>query len=319
MNDETTLESPQDSQGSSQESPQTDNSTPPAINLDTPVRVGGQDIPLSELVKAREDLEYLKQDYSKLVSFRDATTKVMRPDVDPTIKEQAARQLLVDMGYRGDEVDQYVSEWMDAQNQGAEMASDDTTNDEDGGDEDNSAEQVAEAIMRAQQEAQRTSEQLNRMRAEQLNSRMNTQIMMGLDLNPDARTMLGKLEEINGKEASSAARAAFERDIRQQTLENLKNRRAAAGTFEEAWISEESARATNEVLAKYRSVIGDPNRLGRAPETAVGESILSSKPIQAPRWKPGVSAGDIESALDAFNKDALARLAAGTDAGGDKV
>jgi len=317
MNDETTLESPQDSQGSSQESPQTP--TSPVLDLDATVRVGGQDVPIRELVEAKESLEYLRQDYSKLAAFRDATTKVMRPDVDVGVKEQAARQLLADMGYRGEEVEQYVSEWMQAQQgQGDEMDND-QTNQNAGDDDDGSAEQVAEAIMRAQDEARRTTEQLNRMRAEQLNSRMNTQIMMGLDLNQDARTMLGKLEEINGKEASSAARAAFERDIRQQTLENLKNRRAAAGTFEEAWISEESARATNEVLAKYRSVIGDPNRLGRAPETAVGESILSSKPIQAPRWKPGVSAGDIESALDAFNKDALARLAAGTDAGGDKV
>jgi hypothetical protein len=311
MSDKTTPESPQESQ----ESPQTP--TSPALDLDTTVRVGGQDVPIRELVEAKESLEYLRQDYSKLVAFRDATSKVMRPDIDPSVKEQAARQLLVDMGYRGDEVDQYVQDWMQAQSgQGENMV--DEAPEQDGGDDD-SAEQVADAILRAQQEARQASEQLNRMRAEQLNSRMNTQIMMGLDLNQDARTMLGKLEEINGKEASSAARAAFERDIRQQTLENLKNRRAAAGTFEEAWISEESARATQEVLAKYRSVIGDPNRLGRAPETAVGESILSSKPIQAPRWKPGVSAGDIESALDAFNKDALARLAAGTDAGGDKV
>jgi hypothetical protein len=281
--------------------------------------VGGQDIPIRELVEAKENLEYLKQDYGKLTAFRDATTKVMRPDVDPAVKEQAARQLLVDMGYRGDEVDQYVGEWMQAQSgQGETVVDNDETPDTDN-DDDGSAEAVAEAIMRAQQEAQRTAEQLNRMRAEQLNSRMNTQIMVGLDLNPEARTMLNKLEEINGKEASLGARQAFERDIRQQTLENLKNRRATAGTFEEAWISEESARATQEVLAKYRSVIGDPNRLGRAPETAVGESILSSKPVSAPRWKPGISTGDIESALDAYNKDALARLAAGTDAGGDKV
>jgi hypothetical protein len=130
--------------------------------------------------------------------------------------------------------------------------------------------------------------------------------------------MLSKLEEINGKEALSGARAAIERDIRQQTLDNLRARRTAAGVFEEAWISEESAKATEQVLAKYRSVIGDPNRLGRAPETDSGaSSIFNSKPVPAPRWKPGVSAGDIESALDAFNKDALSRLASGLDSGSD--
>jgi len=87
----------------------------PALDLDSTVRVGGQDVSIKELVDARENLEYLRQDYSKLVSFRDATSKVMRPDVDPQVKEQAARQLLVDMGYQGQEVDNYVNDWMQSQ------------------------------------------------------------------------------------------------------------------------------------------------------------------------------------------------------------
>ena len=304
------------------ETPNTADITPapetakPALDLDSTVRVGGQDVSIKELVDARENLEYLRQDYSKLVSFRDATSKVMRPDVDPQVKEQAARQLLVDMGYQGQEVDNYVNDWMQSQ-QGATNVNEnvDTTPE---GDDDGSAEQVANAIMQAQQEAQSAREQLDRMRAEQLNGRMNSQIVVGLDLNRDARTMLSKLEEINGKEAVANARSAFERDIRQQAMDNLKARRAAAGTFEEAWVTEEAARATDQVLAKYRSVIGDPNRLGRAPETDSSASAFANrKPVSAPTWKPGMSAGDIETALDAYNKDALTRLAAGLDTGSD--
>lgn len=288
------------------------------VDMDAKVRAGGQEIPVSELLKAKEDLEYLRQDYSKLVAFRDATTKVMRPDVDPTVKEQAARQLLVDMGYRGDEVDQYVQDWMNSNQGNDDMASDETDNNVGGDDDDRSAEEVANAILAAQRQAQQAQDELNRMRAEQLNNRMNASILVGLESNQNARTMLSKLEEINGKDALSSARSAIERDIRQQTLDNLRARRTQAGVFEEAWISEESAKATEQVLAKYRSVIGDPNRLGRAPETDSGASaILNSKPVPAPRWKPGVSTGDIESALDAFNKDALSRLASGLDSGSD--
>lgn len=287
------------------------------VDLDTKVRVGGQEIPITELVRSKEDLEYLKQDYAKLVSFRDATAKVMRPDVDPSVKEGAARQLLTDMGYRPDEVDTYVRDWMGSQQEtNMEPQSDN------GGDDDNdrSAEQVANAILQAQQEAARTSAELNRIRAEQLNARMNTQILLGLDSHKDGRTMLGKLEEINGKESVANARAAIERDIRQQTLELLKNRRDQAGTFEEAWIAEESARATDQVLAKYRSVIGDPNRLGRAPETdSSASAFVNRKPVSAPTWKPGMNTGDIESALNAYNTDALSRLAAGLDTGSDGV
>ena len=291
----------------------------PALDLDSTVRVGGQDVSIKELVDARENLEYLRQDYSKLVSFRDATSKVMRPDVDPQVKEQAARQLLVDMGYQGQEVDNYVNDWMQSQ-QGATNVNENVDTTPEGDDDDGSAEQVANAIMQAQQEAQSAREQLDRMRAEQLNGRMNSQIVVGLDLNKEARTMLSKLEEINGKEAVANARSAFERDIRQQAMDNLKARRAAAGTFEEAWVTEEAARATDQVLAKYRSVIGDPNRLGRAPETdSSASAFLNRKPVSAPTWKPGVSSGDIETALDAYNKDALTRLAAGLDTGSDGV
>jgi len=260
-----------------QETQETQTTTNNVVDMDAKIRAGGQEIPVADLLKAKEDLEYLRQDYGKLVAFRDATTKVMRPDVDPSVKEQAARQLLVDMGYRGEEVDQYVQDWMN--NQQGETVTDNT--EDVGGDEDDrSAEEVANAIL--------------------------------------ARTMLGKLEEINGKEALSGARAAIERDIRQQTLDNLRARRTQAGVFEEAWINEESAKATQQVLAKYRSVIGDPNRLGRAPETDSGAGSIFNRPaVPAPRWKPGVTAGDMESALDAFNKDALSRLAAGLDSGSD--
>lgn len=287
------------------------------IDLDRTVRVGGEDIPVSELVKAREDLEFMRNDYSKLVQFRDATSKVMRPDIDPGVKEQAARELLIGMGYKGDDVQNYVSEWMESQNQ--EQGTTRMSKNEDKNDE-TSAEEVANAILQAQQQSEQTSQELNRMKAEQLNSRMNTQIMMGLDYNKDAITMLGKLEEINGKEASFAAKMAFERDIREQSLNNLRARRSAAGTFEEAWVSEETARATEQVLAKYRSVIGDPNKLGRAPETDSSVNAIFSRPaVQAPRWKPGMKPGDAETALDAYNKDALGRLAAGEDVGRDRV
>jgi len=290
--------------------------TPPE-NLNSTIRVGGEDVPVSELVKAREDLEFMRNDYSKLVQFRDATSKVMRQDVDPEVKEQAAREVLIGMGYKGNQVEEYVSEWMQSQQQEQQgnqgMSAENNA-------KDSSAEQVANAIMQAQNQAEQTSQEMNRMKAEQLNSRMNAQIMMGLDYNKEAITMLNKLEEINGKEASFAAKTAFERDIREQSLNNLRARRSAAGTFEEAWVSEETAKATDQVLAKYRSVIGDPNKLGRAPETDSSVNAIFSRPaVQAPRWKSGMRPGDAESALDAYNKDALTRLAAGEDVGRDRV
>lgn len=289
----------------------------PTENLNPTVRVGGEDVPVSELVKAREDLEFMRNDYSKLVQFRDATSKVMNESVDSDVREQAARDVLIGMGYKGDQVEEYVSEWVASQQQGNQVMS---KNEPENESEDTSAEQIANSIIQAQNQSQQTMQEMHRMKAENLNNKMNTQILLGLDYNKEAITMLSKLEEINGKEAAFSAKTAFERDIREQSLNNLRARRSAAGTFEEAWVSEETARATDQVLAKYRSVIGDPNKLGRAPETDSSVSAIFSRPaVQAPRWKPGTRPGDTETALDAYNKDALSRLAAGEDVGRDRV
>lgn len=312
-------ETPMNTEDMDTEDTTTGESAPHVLDLDTTIRSGGQDVSVAELLKAKEDLDYLRQDYNKLVSFREATTKVMRSDVDPVARETAARHILSDMGYRDTEIDDYVNDWMTTQtNKDTHPMKNQQSESSESNDDDNNARQIAEAILQAQQEAQRATEELHRMKADQLNTRLNSHIVMGLETNQNARTMLNKLEEINGKDALLSARAAIERDIRQQTLENLRSRRTAAGVFEEAWISEESGKATEQVLSKYRSVIGDPNRLGRAPETdSSANEFMNRKPLSAPAWKPGTSNGDIESALDAYNKDALSRLASGLDTGSD--
>jgi hypothetical protein len=307
---------------------ETDETTPNIMDLDTSVRVGGREIPVRELAAAREELEKAREEMENLSKFREAALTVMRQDVPADMKTEAARQLLRDAGFPEEEIDRQVGAWaqggqedeeyeMVDENEDPEVGGQDPEEDEE---DDQDTEFVAQSILDAQRRAQVAEEEVRRIKAERLGQHMDQQINGSLDGVQDARTLLGKLRELNGDEAAKNARAAIERDIRQTTLDFLRQRRDASGTFNEAWVAEEAKRATESVVAKYRSVIGDPNRLGRAPETASGSDyFVSRKPVPAPKWKPGMKTGDIETQLNAYNSDVLSRLAAGLDKGTDRV
>jgi len=298
--------------------PQTETTT---IDLDAKVKVGGDEIPIRDLASAREELAKAREEMERLSQFRDAALTIMRQDLNPDAKMEAARQILADAGLPQDEIDRQVSGWVNAQGDD-EMVDENNeeVNEEEIDEDDEDVTAVAEAIRDAQFRAQQAEDEVRRIKAERMGNQMSTDIQTALDEISDARTLMSKLRELNGDEAAKNARAAIERDIRQTTLDNLRARRDAAGSFSDTWVAEEAKRAAEAVVAKYRSVIGDPNRLGRAPETASGvDYLVSRKPVPQPKWKPGMRYGDVEGQLQAFNTDALTRLASGLDSGGDKV
>lgn len=293
------------------------------IDLDAKVRLGGTDVNVRDLANAREELAKAREEMDQLSKFREAALTVMRQDVPADMKTEAARQLLRDSGFPEDEIDRQVGAWAQGGQEDYEMV-DENEDPEVGGqteeDDDADVDLVAQSIMDAQNRAASAEEEVRRIKAERLGTHMNDQIAGAIDSVDDGRTLLGKLRELNGDEAAKNARAAIERDIRQTTLDMLRSRRDAAGTFNEAWVAEEAKRATESVLAKYRSVIGDPNKLGRAPETASGSDYFASrKPVPAPKWKPGMRTGDVDGLLQDYNTDVLSRLASGLDNGKDRV
>ena len=293
------------------------------IDLDTKVRIGGTEVNVRDLATAREELAKAREEMDQLSKFREAALTVMRQDVPADMKTEAARQLLRDSGFPEDEIDRQVGAWAQGGQEDYEMV-DENEDPEVGGqteeDDDADVDLVAQSILDAQNRAAVAEEEVRRIKAERLGTHMNDQITGAIDSVDDGRTLLGKLRELNGDEAAKNARAAIERDIRQTTLDMLRSRRDAAGTFNEAWVAEEARRATESVIAKYRSVIGDPNKLGRAPETASGSDYFASrKPVSAPKWKPGMRTGDVDGLLQDYNTDVLSRLASGLDNGKDRV
>lgn len=299
---------------------QTPNNT---IDLDTKVLLGGTEVNVRDLANAREELAKAREEMGQLSKFREAALTVMRQDVPADMKTEAARQLLRDSGFPEDEIDRQVGAWAQGGQEEYEMVDENEDPElqaQSEEDDDADVDLVAQSILDAQNRAAVAEEEVRRIKAERLGTHMNDQITGAIDSVDDGRTLLGKLRELNGDEAAKNARAAIERDIRQTTLDMLRSRRDAAGTFNEAWVAEEARRATESVIAKYRSVIGDPNKLGRAPETASGSDYFTSrKPVPAPKWSPGMRTGDMDSALQNYNTDVLSRLAAGLDNGKNRV
>jgi len=293
------------------------------IDLDAKVLLGGTEVNVRDLANAREELEKAREEMEQLSKFREAALTVMRQDVPADMKTEAARQLLRDSGFPEDEIDRQVGAWAQGGQEEYEMVDENEDPElqaQSQEDDDADVDLVAQSILDAQNRAAVAEEEVRRIKAERLGTHMNDQITGAIDSVDDGRTLLGKLRELNGDEAAKNARAAIERDIRQTTLDMLRSRRDAAGTFNEAWVAEEARRATESVIAKYRSVIGDPNKLGRAPETASGSDYFTSrKPVPAPKWSPGMRTGDMDSALQNYNTDVLSRLAAGLDNGKNRV
>jgi len=299
---------------------QTPNNT---IDLDAKVLLGGTEVNVRDLANAREELAKAREEMDQLSKFREAALTVMRQDVPADMKTEAARQLLRDSGFPEDEIDRQVGAWAQGGQEEYEMVDeneDPKLQAQSEEDDDADVDLVAQSILDAQNRAAVAEEEVRRIKAERLGTHMNDQITDAIDSVDDGRTLLGKLRELNGDEAAKNARAAIERDIRQTTLDMLRSRRDAAGTFNEAWVAEEARRATESVIAKYRSVIGDPNKLGRAPETASGSDYFASrKPVPTPKWKPGMRTGDVDGLLQDYNTDVLSRLASGLDNGKDRV
>lgn len=166
-------------------------------------------------------------------------------------------------------------------------------------------------ILQQELEAQRA--ELTRMRVKQLRDNLNSHLDRVLDGNKDFQKLLETSRSLRGDEGVAQAKQTLRTQLEQRALERMQARRSQAGTFEDAWMSEEVDKAAEPVLGAFRSVIGDIDKLGRSSETVSGfdaEEILRSKPAPDPEWKPGATISDLESQVKSFASDTIKRAMA---------
>lgn len=286
----------------------------------------GTEISVAELIQSHKDLKDAIEINDTLQKDLEEVGTLFQADVPQDRKETAVRNVLINLGYEDEQIDQYIQATR-SRIQESQPADKGDTEEEieeieipdealqdteiSGGDEeDTMADDKAEEL-RAQLEAQRA--ELHKMRVRELRENLNSNLDRVLKTNPELQKLLETSRSLRGDEGVKQAEQALRSQLERQALERMQTRRAAAGTFEDAWMAEEVDKATEPILGTFRSVIGDIDKLGRSSETVTGldaQEILRSKPAPDPEYKPGATISDIESQVKSFASDTIKRALA---------
>lgn len=290
----------------------------------------GTEISVADLVQSHKDLkdavaanDLLQQDLSNV-------GKLFRGDVPQDERTEAMQNILTQLGYSDEQISAYIGA---ISNQPAEADPDEEEDEveeidlpdlpEDGDDIEDEAPETSggskertmsdeqERVLRQELEAQRA--ELHKMRVRELRERLDSELNRVIERNPEIQKLLTASRTLRGDEGVEQAKSTLRSQLERGALERMQARRATAGTFEDAWMSEEVDKAAEPVLGTFRSVIGDIDKLGRSSETVTGldaQEILRSKPVPEPEYKEGATISDIESQVKSFASDTIKRALA---------
>jgi len=288
-------------------SPQEQATPQPALDLDATVKIDGQEIPIRDLVAAREEAAGLKE-YAA-----NARVLVNPGAASDTEREQAIRYLMTQEGYPPSEIDSYVEWTRSVDNEDTPTTPKPTPE----LDPEKSWQQQQAETQMAEQERQRMGDiedRQQRLGAEMMRKELETAI---------ERTMatsehLQKLLNSEFGEDPSKRAEILRSEVENEVMSNLRRRRSSGEHFDKRWFSEESGRAAQSVYDKFRSVIGDPDKIQRAPETAAeSDELIRKAPVEAPKFEKGDDMGTIKDKIHEYTIDHLMRGAAEAEAGGE--
>jgi hypothetical protein len=300
-----------------------DNDTEDMVVLEDGTQVSLEDLKQAHLKwrEAEAEAQMLQEDLQKVGAL-------FRTDVSYDDREAGIRAALAHSGYSDDEIEGYLGQVRDnMKNQAAPKPDpddeveeielpdlpdeDDDIEDSSGGTPEVNMSDEREKLFQQELEAQRA--EIHKMRVRELRERLNVELDRTLEKNPEFQKLLSASKSLRGDEGAEQAKQTLRAQLERQALERMQARRTAAGTFEDAWMSEEVDKAAEPVLGTFRSVIGDIDKLGRSSETVTGldaEEILRSKPVPEPEWKPGATISDVESQVKSFAADSIKRALA---------
>lgn len=182
--------------------------------------------------------------------------------------------------------------------------------------------QLVEGLKEAQRRAEVAEERSRQVRAKQLEQEMDYKLYEAVS-SSEVEGFISKLDRLNEGEDDKSRndrRQVLVQEIRRTALENLGNRTRRANRFDENWIGEEVTRASTQVMGRYRTAIGNIDRLGRS-SVAVGpeDELRRSKPVSAPNWKPGKQVSDMDTEIRDWTVDVLSRAALDGGTGESKL
>jgi hypothetical protein len=286
----------------------TETPTPPAMDLDSTIKVDGQEVSVRELINSRDEA-------TKLREYNEQARKLIAPNQGGTEdREQAIRFLMTQEGYSPEDINEYVN-WSSEMGQEPtqeyyeEPQYDGTITDEE------VQQQYYQEQMMREQEQQRMSE------IEDRQSRIGTE-MMKKEMSSAIDTIMGSSKDISKLMGVSEGEENNRGDILRHEVEtammdSLRRRRASGETFNNNWFTEEAGNAAKSVYDKFRSVIGDPDKIQRSPETATEDSLFNKPPVDPPKYERGDDMGDINIKARDWTLDTLLRGAQEGAAGGE--
>lgn len=272
---------------------------PAELNLDSKVTFDGKEVSVGDLINQNRKI-------SELEEYKTKASALMSGEVSQEERENAMRYILGQQGYSSNQIETYISSTKEMANQMTEETPSQQPNP--------TEEMLAQERARiAEMEARQS-----RMGVDMLRRDMDSALESTMQNNPKINALLQKSKDLVGEEGYEKRVMNIQEQIRQATMANLQSRKSRGERFDSSWFNQETDNAANAVYERIRSVIGDPDKIQRAPETASDvESFISKPPVAAPTYERGDNMGSATDKSHDFTVDALSRLAADLGMGGE--
>jgi len=285
---------------------------PPPDTEPAPRELGQSDY--DRLVEKANSASRLEEENRKLQENWNHTLNLLRTGVPPEEVEKSIRFVMEQAGYDSSDVEEYLGqirslpnpaiaapeESMSTPTPTPTPTPDETTylDENKDGVGDPELVQRVDAIAK-EQETQRMS---------QLRGMLDRSVSSAFQSNKDIISLIKRFSE-KPEDMERSARTFFN-EMKRETLDRLRIRRYNHNnSWNDSWIEEEAVAAGKATMEKFRSVIGDPSRLGRIPETDTGggDRFEQMKPVPPPEYEPGLRPDQAQTKARDFAADQLLR------------
>lgn len=304
MSEETPIETPAETPAPAPEAeapqPEAPPQEPASISMDQTVQVNGETMTVKQLADAADEAKYLRE-------YQRAASGILR-NTDAELTEERESDVRYVMAYEG-YTDEQINNYIDSLKQpvGAEGQYQE-------------APQVAEdpRVNEMSSRMEALEQREKEARVEQLQNKLAAAVQNATNIQ-DLQNLGSAFKRIHGDEGAQERASVLQEDIHRETVNHLRRLKTQGGNIDDASIQQASMSAAETVAKRYRTVIGDPDKIGRAPETASGQDLFfKKKPIEVPQFKPGQdTTASVYEKAKSFAEDTLLDMAADISQGGD--
>ena len=286
----------------------------PTIDVNATVKVGDSEVPISELVNGYQKLGSLEE-YQK-----NASMLVRGTGSNSEERNSAMRYVLEAEGYSPAQIESHIQATQNFYDQESQEQQETSSMEENTPTPQEQAPEGQSPVIdeAAREEIERVRSQNNQMMVDMLNRDLQDSMQRVMGSNENIRTLLDKSKQLAGEEGFDERRANIESEVQRIAMEGMRSRRNRGEKFDKSWFDQETTKAADMVYQRVRSVIGDPDKIQRAPETVSEfDSFISKPPAPDPKWEKGDNMGTASNKARDFTVDTLSRIAGDMSSGGN--